>query len=74
MKAIRASLDEHPVGLSKAQFEFAAEHGDAAWLYVVERADGEDVRVLRIRNPAGRAKTFTFDKGWRRVAQVEPPD
>lgn len=74
VKAIRASLDEHPVGLSKAQFEFAAEHGDASWLYVVERADEEDARILRIRDPAGRAKTFTFDKGWRQVAQVEPED
>jgi len=74
VKAIRASLDKHPVGLSKAQFEFAAKLGDAAWLYVVERADGEDVCILRIQDPAGRAKTFTFDEGWRKVAQVEPPD
>lgn len=74
VKAIRASLDEYPVGLSKAQFEFAAKLGDAAWLYVVERADGEDVCILRIQDPAGRAKTFTFDEGWRKVAQVEPPD
>ncbi len=70
VKAMKASLHDRPVGLSHTQFKCAQERGDAYWLYVVECAGGENARIVRIRDPAGQAKTFTFDKGWLGVAEV----
>lgn len=74
VKSMTGSLDNRPVGLSRAQFEFAQKHGDAYWLYVVERTTDAAARVLRIQNPAGQARTFTFDRGWSQVALTDPPD
>lgn len=66
-------LEDRPVGLSHTQFDCAREKGDAYWLYVVEYAtDPAQARVLRIQNPVGRARTFTFDHGWAGIARVEP--
>jgi hypothetical protein len=63
------------VGLSHTQFDLAREKREAYWLYVVEQAtDPTRGRVLRIQNPAGFAKTFTFDHGWLAVAKTEPPE
>jgi hypothetical protein len=46
-------------------------HGESFWLYVVERAgDGDLARVLRIQDPAGKAKYFAFDQGWRKIADL----
>lgn len=75
VKAMTGSLNNRPVGLSSAQFEFARAHGAAYWLYVVEHADSESARIVRIKDPAGRARTFTFDRGWIAIAEVdsEPP-
>ncbi len=72
VKAMTGGLDDRPVGLSRTQFERAREHGEAYWLYVVEHA-GEDhtARIVRIQDPAGKARTFTFDRGWMDVAQVD---
>jgi len=40
---------------------------------VVEYAtDAVKARVLRIQNPVGHARTFTFDRGWCQIAQTEP--
>lgn len=74
VKALSGRFDDRGVGISKAQFEFARRHGDACWLYVVERIGEDDARILRIQDPAGRAKTFTFDRGWRPVAETEPSE
>lgn len=74
VKSMTGSLDSRPVGLSRTQFDSAREKGDAYWLYVVEYAtDPDKVRVLRIQNPVAHAKTFTFDRGWRQIAEVGPP-
>lgn len=74
VKGMTGSLADHPVGLSRTQFEFAQEKGAAYWLYVVEHASDPDrVQILRIQDPAGRARTFTFDRGWREIARSEPP-
>ena len=54
----------HPVRLRP-------EHGEAYWLYVVESAGTDDASLARIQDPAGRAKTFTFDHGWREVAEAD---
>ncbi|MGY0652656.1 sacsin N-terminal ATP-binding-like domain-containing protein [Luteimonas sp. A537] len=74
VKAMTGSLQNRPVGLSHTQFHCAREKGDAYWLYVVEHAtDPAQARVLRIQNPVGRARTFTFDSGWMQIAEVTPP-
>jgi hypothetical protein len=74
VKAMKGSLDDRPVGLSSVQFEFARQHGDQFWLYVVEHAGDRDrARILKIKDPVGRSGTFTFDKGWSSIAQVDSP-
>jgi hypothetical protein len=70
VKAMKGSLADRPVGLSSPQMEQARRCGDQFWLYVVERAGSDQARVLKIRNPHGRAGTFTFDRGWEAVANV----
>ena len=70
VKAMKGTLLDRPVGLSRTQFEWAQEHGRSYWLYVVECAgDPEHAQVVRIQDPAGKAQTFTFDHGWVAVAE-----
>ena len=68
VKAMTGTLDDRPVGMSSTQFENAQRRGDAYWLYVVERAGTERPNLVAIQDPAGKAKTFTFDLGWRSAA------
>lgn len=73
VKSMTGTLENRPVGLSHTQFDYAREKGDAFWLYVVEQAtDPSGARVLKIQNPAGAAKTFTFDRGWKEFAIKQP--
>ena len=44
-KAMTGNLFDRPVGLSRTQFEYAQEHGEAYWLYVVEHAGNDSVRM-----------------------------
>ncbi|MCC7013391.1 MAG: DUF3883 domain-containing protein [Planctomycetes bacterium] len=70
VKAMTGLLRDRPVGLSRAQFECARLRGVAYWLYVVERAGTEGSEMVwRIQDPAGKAKTFTFDHGWLEIAE-----
>jgi hypothetical protein len=71
VKAMTGSLHNRPVGLSRTQFEHAREHGEMYWLYVVEHAETDHARIVRIQDPAGKARTFTFDHGWLDVANVD---
>lgn len=72
VKAMTGTLQDRPVGLSRTQFDCARDHGIAYWLYVVERAnDPDQVRIVRVQDPAGRARTFTFDEGWVSVAEID---
>ena len=72
VKAMRGTLEDRSVGISSAQSEFARRHGEQFWLYIVERADDPDrARVIKIKDPVGKAGTFTFDKGWSSVAEAE---
>ena len=74
VKSMTGTLEDRPVGLSHTQFDCAREKGDAYWLYVVEHAtDPAQARVLRIQNPVGHARTFTFDHGWSEIARTDPP-
>lgn len=68
VKAMTCKFTDRPVGLSRCQFDEALKRGDAYWLYVVECAGGEEARIFRIQDPAGKAKTFTFDRGWVAIA------
>jgi hypothetical protein len=71
VKAMTGGLTDRPVGLSRTQFECAREHGEAYWLYVVEYAGDENhAHIVRIQDPAGKARTFTFDHGWLAVAEL----
>lgn len=72
VKAMTGELADRPVCLSRAQFDCAWMQGEAYWLYIVERAGDRDfARVLRIQDPAGKAKKFTFDRGWREIADFK---
>lgn len=71
VKAMKGVLTDRPVCLSKAQFDCAWMHGEAYWLYIVERAGEEALaRVLKIQDPAGKGKYFAFDQGWRHIAEI----
>lgn len=70
VKAMTGSLHDRPVGLSRAQFWCAQEHGKAYSVYVVEHAGDEDASIVCIQDPAGKARTFTFDHGWLSIAHV----
>jgi len=71
VKAMSGGMEDRPVGLSRTQFECAREHGSAYWLYVVERAGTHQRRIVRIQDPAGKARIFTFDNSWLAVADVD---
>tara|TARA_R110002095_G_scaffold164795_1_gene142970 strand:+ start:598 stop:957 length:360 start_codon:yes stop_codon:yes gene_type:complete len=73
VKSMTGSLNDRPVGLSRAQFDLASERREDFWLYVVEHASEiEAARVVKIQDPAGRAGTFTFDSGWLSIAEISP--
>ena len=72
VKAMTGSLSDRPVGMSRKQFDFACEQRADYWLYVVEHAGDGNARIVRIQDPAGKARTFTFDRGWLSIAQVHP--
>lgn len=74
VKAMTGDLQNRPVGLSRTQFERACKHRERYWLYVVERAgSSEHSRIVKIQDPAGRARTFTFDHGWLSIAEIVGP-
>ena len=75
VKSTSSAWDDMGVGLSRTQFDFAMQHRDTFWLYVVEHAlDDEHARVLRIADPAGRAEEFRFDGGWSAVSEAADAD
>lgn len=72
VKAMTGTMQDRPVGLSRTQFEAAQEHGPNYWLYVVEQAGSPaQARVVRIQDPVGHARTFTFDHGWLGIAELD---
>jgi hypothetical protein len=73
VKSMTGSLQDRPVGLSRAQFDFALSRRSDFWLYIVEYAtDAERTRILRIQDPIANARTFTFDHGWEAIAEELP--
>ena len=72
VKAMTGSMRDRPVGLSSAQFQVALQHGEQYWLYAVEHADDPaQARIVKIQDPAGRAGTFTYDRGWVEIADID---
>ena len=69
VKAMAGGLEERPVGISRKQFDWARQCGVNYWLYVVEHANEQSYRIVRINDPAGQTRTFTFDRGWICVAE-----
>jgi hypothetical protein len=60
--------------VSKTEFNKAREIGDRYWLYVVERAEHADFRVLRIHDPARKVDQYFYDDGWRGLAEPTPAE
>ncbi len=59
------------VALSDEQFHLADIERERYWLYVVEFAEQPDKRyVHRIQDPAGKARHFTYDSGWKALAET----
>ncbi len=73
VKAMTGTMDDRPVGMSKNEFWEARKQQKAYWLYVVENANSETPNLVRIQDPANVARTFTFDHGWRGVAEMDAP-
>ena len=71
VKAMTGSLKDRPVAISRTQFEYALMHGPKFWLYVVEHARDDNPRIVKIQDPFGKARQFTFDCGWLDVAEPE---
>ena len=65
VKSVSGGWESGPVSMSHTQFGMAREKGDAYWLYVVEHAGTDRANIVKIRDPAGRASTYTFNEGWR---------
>lgn len=58
------------VALSEEQFRLAEGERERYWLYVVEFADDPlKRRLYKIQDPAGKSRYFTFDAGWKALAQ-----
>jgi len=59
------------VALSDEQFHLADIERERYWLYVVEFAEQPHKRsVHRIQDPAGKARHFTYDSGWKALAET----
>ena len=72
VKSMSGGLNDRPVGLSHTQFDFARVHGKAYWIYIVEHAGSTgEMHLVRIQDPAGKARTFTFDRGWLDFAEKD---
>jgi hypothetical protein len=72
VKALMGSMRDRPVGLSSVQFRFALQHREHYWLCVVEHTDDPARgRIVKIQDPAGRAGTFTYDRGWVQIADID---
>jgi hypothetical protein len=67
VKAMAGAFRDRAVCLSKAQFELAQKYGMSYWLYVVESMDNPEApaKIIQIQDPAGKARSFSFDHGWK---------
>jgi len=72
VKGLRSSWGSDGVELTPREYQEAVTRGDQYWLYVVDDANREDLRVLHtIANPVSRIGRYIFDDGWRNVADAQ---
>ena len=58
------------VSLTHTEFKEALKRGKRYWLYIVENVGSDDVVLIKINDPAGKAERFTYrHPAWRRVAE-----
>lgn len=70
VKSLTEGWTARGVEVSKPQFNFARDHGQEAWLYVVENVnDDENFQIHPIHDPANRVTTYMFDDGWKAVVE-----
>ena len=70
VKGKTGSLDDSPVRMSHTQFNLARKQRQSYWLYVVEHAnDDHRAKIIRINDPAGKVRTFTFNHSWLRLSE-----
>jgi hypothetical protein len=69
VKALSGVWKGREVVLTRPEYECARIHENDFWLYVVEHAGDDGKRsLIRIQNPAGKARNFKFDHGWAEIA------
>ena len=74
VKGLGGEWGERGVTMSHMQFDWARQHKDRSWLYVVEFASNPQRQKLwRIQDPASKANKFGFDHGWRDASDEPPP-
>jgi hypothetical protein len=71
VKSLSGSWGSLGAGMSKPQFDKAADLGDRFWLYVVERAEQDDFKIHRIQDPARQVNQFLYDHGWQSLCEED---
>jgi len=65
VKSLSGTWDsQNPAKLTKMEFKIAKQKGKTFWLYVVERAEADDYKIIKIQDPANRVDYYLFDHGW----------
>ena len=58
------------VSLTHTEFKEALKRGKRYWLYIVENVGSDDVVLIKINDPAGKAERFTYrHPAWQRAAE-----
>jgi len=60
-----------PIMMTPTEFAMAKSKGSEYWLYIVERATGDDFKIYRIQNPANRVNYFVYDHGWLGLSNID---
>ena len=64
------SKEFNRVSLTAREFNEARKRGKRYWLYVVENAESDNSALIKINDPANKAKRFSYgSNSWRRVAE-----
>jgi hypothetical protein len=71
VKSTGEDWGERGVALSDVQFNYAREHAELFWLYVIVRPGDQDHQLYRVQNPAQQVGQYVFDRGWSVVAESD---
>ena len=58
-----------PVQLTSTEFEKAQECSRAYWLYIIQNATSDNPAMIKIQDPASKARGFIFGQRWRDFAE-----